>query len=90
MAYEQAAHALIALSLMTSSNVETLSNVFFLNAVFYVREVSGYVGPSEFLTHADYEHGRPGQICGMLPVSEDNLSSMIYLSSNGLSGHKRT
>jgi hypothetical protein len=41
------------------------------------------------LTHADYEHGRPGQICGMLLVSEDNLPSMIYLSSNGLSGPKQ-
>jgi hypothetical protein len=27
---------------------------------------------------------------GMLPVLEDNLSSMIYLSSNGFSGPKRT
>ncbi len=34
------------------------------------------------------EHGRPGQVCGMLPVPEDNLSSMIYLSSNELSGPK--
>ncbi len=25
--------------------------------------------------HADYEHGRPGQVCGMLPVPKDNLSS---------------
>jgi hypothetical protein len=41
-------------------------------------------------THADYEHGRLGQICGMLPIPEDNLSSMIYISSNGLSGPKRT
>jgi len=38
----------------------------------------------------DYEHGRPGQVCGMLPVPEDNLSSMIYLSSNGLFGPKWT
>jgi hypothetical protein len=39
----------------------------------------------------NYEHGRPGQVCDMLlPVPEDNLSSMIYLSSNGLSGPKRT
>jgi hypothetical protein len=29
-------------------------------------------------------------MCDMLPVPEDNLSSMIYLSSNGLSGPKRT
>jgi hypothetical protein len=36
------------------------------------------------------EHGRPGQFCGMLPVPENNLSSMIYLSSNGLSGPKQT
>jgi hypothetical protein len=42
------------------------------------------------LTHANYEHGCPGQVCDMLPVLEDNLSSMIYLSSNGLSGPKRT
>jgi hypothetical protein len=35
-------------------------------------------------------HGRPGQVCDMLPVPEDNLSSMIYLLSNGLSGPKRT
>jgi hypothetical protein len=40
--------------------------------------------------HANYKHGRPGQVCDMLPVPEDNLSSMIYLSSNGLSGPKRT
>jgi hypothetical protein len=40
--------------------------------------------------HLIYEHGRPGQVCGMLPVPEDNLSSMIYLSCNGLSGPKRT
>jgi hypothetical protein len=32
---------------------------------------------------------RVNQVCGMLPVPEDNLSSMIYLSSNGLSGPKR-
>jgi len=38
------------------------------------------------LMHADYKQSRPGQICGMLPVPEDNLSSMIYLSSSGLSG----
>jgi hypothetical protein len=30
------------------------------------------------------------QVCGMLPVPEDNLSPMIYLSSNGLSGPKWT
>jgi len=40
--------------------------------------------------HADYEHSRSGQVCGMLSVSDDNLSSMIYLSSNGLSGPKWT
>ncbi len=37
----------------------------------------------------DYEHGRPGQVCGMLPVSEDNMPFMICLSSNELSGPKR-
>jgi hypothetical protein len=37
--------------------------------------------------HADYEHDRPGQVCGMLPVPEDYLSSMICLSCNGLSEH---
>jgi hypothetical protein len=37
----------------------------------------------------DYKHGRPGQVCGMLPEPEDHLSSMICLSSNGLSGPKR-
>jgi hypothetical protein len=42
------------------------------------------------MTLANYELGRPGQVCDMLPVPEDNLSSMIYLSSNGLSGPKRT
>ncbi len=42
------------------------------------------------IAHANYEHDRPGQVCDMLPVPEDNLSSMIYLSSNGLSGPKRT
>ncbi len=31
----------------------------------------------------------PGQVCGMLPIPKDNLSSMICLSSNGLSGPKR-
>jgi hypothetical protein len=31
-----------------------------------------------------------GQVCGMLPIPEDNLSSMIYLLSNGLSGPKQT
>jgi hypothetical protein len=36
-----------------------------------------------------YEHSRPGQVCGMLPVPEDNLSSMIYLLSNGLSSPKQ-
>jgi hypothetical protein len=40
-------------------------------------------------SHADYKHSRPGQVCGMLPVPEDNLSSMIYLSSNGLLGPKQ-
>jgi len=50
VAYEQAAHELIALSLMTSSNVQTLI-LFIFNAVFYVGEVFGYVGPFEFLTH---------------------------------------
>jgi hypothetical protein len=40
--------------------------------------------------HVDYKHGRLGQVFGMLPVPEDNLSSMIYLSFNGLSGPKRT
>jgi hypothetical protein len=39
-------------------------------------------------TFVDYEHDRPGQVCGMLPVPEDNLSSMIYLLSNGLFGPK--
>jgi hypothetical protein len=37
----------------------------------------------------DYEHGRPGQVCSMLPVSEDNMPFMICLSSNELSGPKR-
>ncbi len=40
--------------------------------------------------HANYEHGCPGQVCGMLPVLKDNIFSMIYLSSNGLSGPKWT
>jgi hypothetical protein len=31
-----------------------------------------------------------GQVCGMLPIPKDNLSSMIYLSSNGLSRPKWT
>jgi hypothetical protein len=47
VAYEQAAHELIALSLMTSSNVQTLS-FFYKNAVFYAGEASGYVRPLEF------------------------------------------
>jgi hypothetical protein len=44
---------------------------------------------SLFSAHANYEHSRPGQVCDMLPVPEDNLSSMIYLSSNELAGPKR-
>ncbi len=39
--------------------------------------------------HAHYEHGRLGQVCGMLLILEDNLFSMICLLSNGLSGPKR-
>jgi hypothetical protein len=42
------------------------------------------------LSSCDYEHSRPGQVCGMLLGSEDNLSSMICLSSNGLFGPKWT
>jgi len=42
------------------------------------------------LGYANYEHSRPGQVCGMLPVPEDNMSSMIYLSSKGLSCPKWT
>jgi hypothetical protein len=40
--------------------------------------------------HAYYEHSRPGQVCGMLPVPEDNLSSMIYILSNGFFGPEWT
>jgi hypothetical protein len=40
--------------------------------------------------HADYEHGRCNQVCGMLLVLKDNLSSMIYLSFNGLASPKWT
>ncbi len=40
-------------------------------------------------SHVDYKHGRLGQVCGLLPTPEDNLSSMIYLSSHELSGPKR-
>jgi hypothetical protein len=40
-------------------------------------------------TFANYEHGPLAQVCGMLPIPEDNMSSMIYLSFNGLSGPKR-
>ncbi len=36
-----------------------------------------------------YEHGHPSQVCGMLLVPKDNLSSMISLSSNGLCGPKQ-
>ncbi len=38
----------------------------------------------------NYKHSCPGQVCGMLLVLEDNLSSMIYLLSNVLSSPKRT
>ncbi len=33
----------------------------------------------------DYKHDHLGQVCDMLRVYKDNLSSMIYLSSNKLS-----
>jgi hypothetical protein len=48
-----------------------------------------YLYGHSYWAHANYEHGHPSQVCGMLPVPEDNMSSMIYLSSNGLFGPKR-
>jgi hypothetical protein len=49
-----------------------------------------YLSPHEYScwAHANFEHGHPGQVCGMLPIPEDNLSSMIYLLFNGISGPK--
>jgi hypothetical protein len=48
-----------------------------------------YLYGHSYWAHANYEHGHPSQVCGMLPVPKDNMSSMIYLSSNGLFGPKR-
>ncbi len=49
-----------------------------------------YPHEHSYWAHADYEHGRLGQVCSMLLIPKDKLSSMIYLSSNGLFGPRQT
>jgi hypothetical protein len=68
--------------LLIYSNTQKVSKHFCLTLPF-THEPSCWA-------HVDYEHGHHGQVCGMLPVLKDNLSSMIYLSFNGLFSPKWT
>jgi hypothetical protein len=76
------------------SNTFSTACIYNLRLIYNLPSKTGW-RPGDFRGNSlkynffHYEHRRPGQVCGMLPVPEDNLSSMIYLSSNGLSGRKR-
>jgi hypothetical protein len=48
-----------------------------------------YLYGHSYWAHANYEHSHLNQVCGMLAVPEDNMVSMIDLSSNGLFGPKQ-
>jgi hypothetical protein len=68
-----------------------MKNICSLFVQIHRKSRNPYVRPYiSILAELNYKHGHPGQGCGMLPVPEDNLSSMIYLSSNGFSDPKRT